>query len=247
MMTEAAHLSTDTLSTEPTASILLVEDDEQLALLTCHFLQRQGFDVTWFTDGQQAIDYLYTQTPALVLLDVMLPGLDGFSVCRKIREFSAVPVIMLTALSEDVDELKGLEQGADDYISKPVQPRLLMARIKTVLRRTQNTHNVEQQLNIGPLTLNKLTFEAMLNQQQLDLTTAEFELLALLIQYQGQILSRDVIYRELRGFAYDGQDRVVDLRISRLRKKLDQHAGHSLMIKTVRGKGYLFTDGCVAS
>ncbi len=235
------------ITTHAPTSILLVEDDEQLALLTCHFLQKHGFDVTWLADGEQAINHLRVQIPTLVILDVMLPGLDGFSVCQKLREFSAVPVIMLTALSEDVDELQGLEQGADDYISKPVQPRLLMARIKTILRRTKNTTPSEQSLNIGPLTLNKLTFDATLNQQLLDLTTAEFELLSLLIQYKGQILSRDMIYRELRGFAYDGQDRVIDLRISRLRKKLAQHDSHTLTIKTVRGKGYLFTEGTPAS
>ena len=118
-----------------------------------------------------------------------------------------------------------------------------MARIKTVMRRANNTANMENQLSIGPLILNKQTFDTTLNQQTLDLTTAEFELLYLLTKYQGQILSRDMIYQELRGFAYDGQDRVIDLRISRLRKKLAQHDGHHLAIKTIRGKGYLLTEG----
>lgn len=221
--------------------ILLVEDDEQLALLTRHFLQKHGFDVTWIADGLQALEYLRDDTPDLVILDIMLPRLDGFTVCQKLREFSNIPVIMLTALSEDIDELQGLENGADDYISKPVQPRLLMARIKTVLRRSTGLSS--DQLVIGPLTLNKLTFDAVLNQHELDLTTTEFELLYLLAKHKDTVLSRDMIYSKLRGFDYDGQDRVIDLRISRLRKKLDQQQGHTLLIKTVRGKGYLFTQG----
>lgn len=226
-------------------TLLLVEDDHQLALLTQHFLQNQGFDVVWLADGQQALDYLREQTPALVILDVMLPSLNGFEVCRCIREFSDIPVIMLTALSEDSDELQGLEQGADDYIYKPVKPRLLMARIKTQLRRATLTTNTDL-LHVGPLTLSKLTFDAKLNQQLLDLTTSEFELLYLLASHRGQILSRDVIYYELRGFAYDGQDRVIDLRVSRLRKKLGQYDEHSITIKTIRAKGYLLTEGIVA-
>jgi len=239
-----AHKSTAPESPQ----LLLVEDDEQLALLTRHFLQKHGFSVTWLANGRQAVDYLHKQKqmPELIILDVMLPGLDGFEVCRQIREFSSVPIIMLTALNEDIDELYGLEQGADDYISKPVQPRLLMARIKTVLRRVSPASNTDQ-LSVGPLLLNKLTFDASLNQQLLDLTTSEFELLHLLAQHKDQVLSRDMIHRQLRGFDYDGQDRMIDLRISRLRKKLAQHSGHALAIKTVRGKGYLFTESGATS
>ena len=226
------------MKTQP-SRLLLVEDDPQLAALTQEYLQKQGFSVDIQENGLRAVEVIRCAPPDLVVLDVMLPGLDGFGVCKQVRAFSAVPIIMLTALGEDIDELQGLENGADDYISKPVHPRLLLARIRNILRRTLDTP--ETRVQFGALSIDKQSYSAYLGEQLLDLSTAEFELLHVLARHAGQVIHRDALYRELRGFDYDGQDRIIDLRISRLRKKLEAYPKPTILIRTIRGKGYLLS------
>ncbi len=224
------------------AHLLLVEDDPKLASLVQEYLQKNGLRVDIETRGDRAAERILREQPDLVLLDIMLPGADGFTICRTVRPSYDGPIVMLTARDEDLDELLGLELGADDYISKPVQPRLLLARIRAVMRRYGNPPNVASsgRIRCGDLEIDNSCREAKLNDVKLSLTTAEFDLLWLLASNAGQVLSRDDILRNVRGIGYDGSDRSIDLRISRLRRKLGDDPIEPQRIKTVRGAGYLF-------
>jgi len=229
--------------------ILVVEDDPKLAGLVQDFLQANGFVVEVEIRGDRAPQRILEQRPALVVLDLMLPGLDGLSICRQVRSRYEGAILMLTARGEEVDEVVGLEVGADDYMSKPVRPRLLLARINTLLRRLSSepapadpgpTAAADPHtIRLGDLTVEAASRTVTLGKDEIHLTTAEFDLLWLLACHAGEVLSRDQIYSELRGIAYDGLDRSVDLRIARLRKKMgDLHKPYR-MIKSVRGTGYL--------
>jgi DNA-binding response OmpR family regulator len=234
--------------------ILLVEDDEELANLTQDYLQKHGMKVAIEGNGIQAVERIIQEQPLLVILDVMLPGKDGFAICREVRDHYTNPILMLTARDEDLDQLLGLELGADDYVTKPVQPRLLLARIHALLRRvtlaqTTVTQRIASQgaasknapsptLVFNDLKIDSSCREVLLKDRSIDLTTAEFDLLYLLAEHAGSVLSRDDILMHLRGIGYDGTDRSIDLRVSRLRKKLGDIKASR--IKTVRGKGYLF-------
>ena len=222
--------------------LLLVEDDQKLAALVQEYLQKNGLQVDIESRGDRAAERILRERPDLVLLDIMLPGADGFSVCRTIRPDYDGPVVMLTARDEDLDELLGLELGADDYIAKPVQPRLLLARIHAVMRRYSGSPRTHPSTHItcGDFEIDNGNREAKLNGVTLSLTTAEFDLLWLLASHAGEVLSRDDILRNVRGFGYDGTDRSIDLRISRLRRKLGDDSVDPKRIKTVRGAGYLF-------
>jgi DNA-binding response OmpR family regulator len=224
------------------ARLLLVEDDPKLAALVQEYLQKNGLHVDIETRGDRAAERILRERPDLVLLDIMLPGADGFTICRDIRPSYDGPIVMLTARDEDLDELLGLELGADDYISKPVQPRLLLARIHAVMRRYSGTAATPStaRLVCGDFEIDSSNREAKLKGTPLSLTTAEFDLLWLLASNAGQVLSRDDILRNVRGFGYDGTDRSIDLRISRLRRKLNDDPVEPRRIKTVRGAGYLF-------
>ena len=230
--------------------ILLVEDDERLADLTAEYLRKNDFEVSIEVRGDTAEARILAEDPELVILDVMLPGKDGFEVCRAVREKYKGIILMLTARDEDLDQILGLELGADDYLAKPVQPRLLLARIKALLRRAPGTANPTDQsaesgdgaeLSFGTFTLSQATRSAHLGSDAIDLTTAEFDLLWLLARHAGSILSRDNLLQELRGIGFDGLDRSIDARISRLRRKLGDDPENPSRIKTVRGKGYLFS------
>lgn len=225
-----------------------MEDDLELASLTQDYLQKQGFTVIVENDGQYAVDRIINQQPDCVLLDIMLPNKDGFAICKELRiqnKGYQGPVLMLTARDEDLDQLLGLELGADDYVTKPVQPRLLLARIHTLIRRMYHTqHSVQtDQLTFDNLIIDPGSRRVQLDKQAIDLSTAEFDLLFLLASNAGSILTRDAILKHLRGIGYDGEDRSIDLRISRLRKKIfdEKHCG-TQRIKTVRGSGYLFAN-----
>ena len=229
-----------------TIHILLVEDDERLAELTAEYLRKNDFEVAIEARGDTAEARILSDRPDLVILDVMLPGKDGFEVCRAVRPLYAGVILMLTARDEDFDQILGLELGADDYISKPVQPRLLLARIKALLRRTPgvatNDADAERaELAFGSFHISQATRSAHLAAEAIDLTTAEFDLLWLLAQHAGSILSRDDLLQQLRGIGFDGLDRSIDARISRLRRKLGDDPENPTRIKTVRGKGYLFS------
>ncbi len=221
--------------------ILLVDDDESLNRLVHQYLDNQGFAVRIVTDGEQAIEQILHTDPDLVILDIMLPGADGLSVCRAVRPHYPGPILMLTALDDDIDEVAGLETGADDYLAKPVRPRVLLARIRALLRRKDNNNSSSNQqvITIGELSISRSAMTVRLAGQLIAVTDSEFELLWLLASHRGQILSRDEINQRLRGLEHDGLDRTIDLRISRLRKKLEDDPKEPALIKSVRGKGYM--------
>lgn len=228
------------------ARILLVEDDERLAELTAEYLRKNDFEVSHEARGDSAEARILSERPDLVVLDVMLPGKDGFEVCRSVRPRYPGVILMLTARDEDLDQILGLELGADDYIGKPVQPRVLLARIKALLRRTAPAPVAASpeggdSLVFGSFRISQSTRTAELGGERIDLTTAEFDLLWQLALHAGSILSRDDLLQELRGIGFDGLDRSIDARISRLRKKLGDDPENPTRIKTVRGKGYLFS------
>ena len=227
--------------------VLLVEDDVRLAALIQEYLQKQSIEVSIEHRGDVACQRIVTEAPDLVVLDLMLPGLDGLAVCRTVRPDYAGPILMLTARDEDIDQVVGLEIGADDYVTKPVQPRVLLARIRALLRRVPQAQAVvnvpvaaSTEHRYGVFKISAAAREAWMSGAVVELTTNEFELLWLLASRPGEILTRDVILDSLRGIDYDGADRSVDLRVSRLRKKLGDNTSHPTRIKTVRGKGYLF-------
>lgn len=230
------------------ARILLVEDDPKLADLVCEYLQSHGFVVEVEPRGDRGAERIVAEQPDLVLLDLMLPGLDGLSICRAVRSRFDGGILMLTARGDEVDEVVGLEIGADDYLAKPVSPRRLLARVQSLLRRTRplpadHQHPAgpgdAQKVAVGGLSVDAGARTVEVDGRPVELTTAEFDLLWLLAQNAGRVLSRDRIYRELRGIEYDGLDRSVDLRVTRLRKKLGDDGQHPRWIKTIRGTGYL--------
>lgn len=248
--------------------LLVVEDDVELASLVSEYLNKNGFEVSVVGNGLQAVDHICANQPDMVILDIMLPGMSGMDVCRAVRPNYSGPILMLTALDEDIDQMLGLELGADDYVIKPIKPRLLLTRVRALLRRidpitknqssqtnipSQNqTHSYELNSISGPVTeafnqpsgyenldINLKTRSVSISGQEVMLTTAEFDLLRLLADELGNVVSRDTIVQSLRGFDYDGLDRSIDRRISRLRKKLNDDPLAPRIIKTIRGKGYL--------
>ena len=221
--------------------ILIVEDDARLAELTRDYLESQGLAASVQADGRRAVNQILAERPALVVLDLMLPGEDGFSICRRVREQGYDgPILMLTARTDDLDQVQGLEMGADDYVCKPVRPVVLLARIRALLRRHEAPAEAVQRLSFGSLQLDHARLEATLGGERVDLTGAEFDLLWLLALNAGRTLSREEIFTQLRGIEYDGQDRSIDVRISRIRPKLGDDPVTPRLIKTIRGKGYLF-------
>jgi DNA-binding response OmpR family regulator len=229
-------------SANPVTRVLVVDDDERLNALLTKYLGQFGLSVRTVSHPEVALSALKSAPPDIVVLDVMLPGMDGFTVCRKIRECSRVPVIMLTARGEVTDRILGLEMGADDYVPKPFEPRELVARIQAVLRRGAKVEG-EDALKIGALTVNWGTRSALLNGSDIGLTTAEFDLLGLLVRNRGRVLTRDRIMDEIRGVDWEAFDHSIDVLVSRLRQKLGDDARHSTIIRTVRGSGYSFIGG----
>ena len=223
------------------AKILLVEDDSRLASLVQSFLTQHGFSVQLQTQGNAVAEHCRQFQPDLIVLDLMLPGLDGFGVCRQLRPWYKGPILILTAKQSDIDQVLGLELGADDYVIKPVEPRVLVARINALLRRSQNPAKTEQQeLQFGALTLKQRSREAWYQQERVDLTSYEFDLLWMLARHAGQTVKREAIHQQIIGREYDGLDRTVDVRVSHLRRKLGDNAETPFRINTVWGKGYLF-------
>lgn len=227
--------------------ILLIEDDTRLAKLIKEYLEGQGFLVSIEGRGDTGSARILAEQPDLVVLDLMLPGMDGLTVCRTIRRDYAGPVLMLTAREDDTDQVVGLELGADDYVKKPVEPRVLLARIRALLRRfdkTQQNSRSEpeeaEELVFGNLRLNHASQTAILCGVPVELTSNEFALLWILAVNGGHTLDRETLFRATRGINYDGLDRSVDIAISRLRKKLGDNTTKPWRIKTVWGLGYLF-------
>ncbi len=221
--------------------ILIVEDDERLRTLTAEYLQGNGMEVAQVDNGEEAIRLIQRDNPDLVVLDLMLPGVDGLGVCREVKPAFRNPILMLTARTDEMDEVLGLEMGADDYVAKPVQPRVLLARIRALLRRMPTEpQSTAQKLVFDRLIIDSGARQVAVGDDAIELTSAEFDLLWLLASRAGTILSREEIFESLRGIEYDGQDRSIDVRVSRLRAKIGDDPDAPQRIKTVRSKGYLF-------
>lgn len=219
--------------------ILIVEDDTSLAEWISDYLLDHSYEVTVASQGDFALEMIAEELPDLVLLDVMLPVKSGFEVCKEARAFYAGPILFMTACVEDGDEIQGLEVGADDYLTKPIRPQVLLARIKALLRRA-NDDKIKQQLVFESLVLNAAAKSVTIGQELLDLNANEFDVFWLLALQVGKVVSRIDLVSQLRGIEYDGLDRSVDIRVSRLRKKLHEAQNQPYKIKTIRGKGYLF-------
>ncbi len=244
--------------------ILVVEDERPITELIRFNLEKEGFLVAVAYDGFEALEIRRRENPALVLLDIMLPSLDGWEVCKAIRRESRVPIIMLTARGEEIDKVLGLELGADDYVTKPFSPRELIARVKAVLRRARDErapdeaapgwgatpepaagglsgslrHDSVGQITIGSLLLDWERHEVLVNGVRVDLTLKEFELLSMLVRNRGRVLTRDLLLESVWGYEYTGDTRTVDVHIRRLRQKLGDDREDAGYIETVRGVGY---------
>ena len=229
------------MSTTPTTSILLVEDDVRLAELVSRYLQSSGFRVAIATRGDEVIGQVENDPPDLIILDLGLPGEDGFTICRQLRLNYSTPILILTARDSDIDHVLGLELGADDYVVKPVEPRVLLARIGALMRRSRAPAHIERKtLQFGRLTINMTSRSVHLDGQAISLSGNEFDLLLYLASHAGEIQSRESLFKDLFKREYDGMDRMLDIRISRLRRKLGDEAETAERIKTVWGQGYLF-------
>ena len=222
--------------------VLIIDDDEQLNGLLTEYLARYGIAVSSAAHPEDGLRALKADPPDILVLDVMLPVMDGFAVCRKVRETSRLPIIMLTARGDVADRVMGLELGADDYLPKPFEPRELVARITAVLRRG-SAASCGEVLRTGSLELDVEARTAALRGTPLNLTTAEFELLALLVRHRGRVLTRERILDDTRGLDWDEFDRSVDVLVSRLRSKLGDEPRTPRFIKTVWGRGYTFIGG----
>jgi DNA-binding response OmpR family regulator len=222
--------------------VLVIDDDEGLNTLLAEYLSRFGFTVHAVTHPEDGLRAFRAAPPDIVVLDLMLPGMDGFAVCRRIRETSRVPIMMLTARGDVTDRIVGLELGADDYLPKPFEPRELVARLQAVLRRTDAAAPAEI-LRGGAVEMHLASRRATLDGRELALTTAEFALLALLLRQRGRVLTRERILDETRGVDWDAYDRSVDVLVSRLRQKLGDDSRRQHLIRTVRGTGYCFSGG----
>ncbi|UCC64991.1 MAG: response regulator transcription factor [Anaerolineae bacterium] len=216
-------------------TILVVDDEANIIELAKMYLQTEGYVVESARDGQEALTKIESLQPALVVLDLMLPEVDGWEVCRKVRAGSNVPIIMLTARSDDVDKIVGLELGADDYLTKPFNPRELVARVRAVLRRVVRAGGPAETLCIGDLTVDPARREATVAGEPIALRTKEFDLLLALVEHRGIVLSREQLLDLAWGFDFYGQTRTVDVHIAHLRGKL---AGSQVEIETVWGVGY---------
>lgn len=222
--------------------ILIIEDDKEIARLTEIYLQSTGYETTVVADGSLAIAVIKKLSPDLILLDLMLPGVDGFELCKQAREFYIGPIIVLTAIEDDLSEVSLLKLGADDYLRKPAKPHIMSARIEALLRRAQiNNGKVTQELP-HKLSINRDTLSVMLNNTLVDLTNSEFDMLVLLADKAGQTVSREECIQSLRGIDYEVTNRSIDMRISALRKKLNDEKPPYQLIKTIRNKGYLLVD-----
>lgn len=216
--------------------ILVVDDESRMRKLVKDFLVRKNYDVVEADNGEQAIDLFFTKKDiALIILDVMMPKLDGWQVCREVRQYSKVPIIMLTAKSDEKDELLGFELGVDEYISKPFSPKILVARVEAVLRRSVVTD--EECLEVGGILLDKAAHQVKIDGQEIDLSFKEFELLTYFVTNQGVALSREKILNNVWNYDYFGDARTIDTHVKKLRSKMGPKGD---LIKTIWGLGYKF-------
>jgi DNA-binding response OmpR family regulator len=219
----------------PKETILLVDDERNIVDLARMYLEQEGFKVEAAFDGKAALEKIQSLQPALVVLDLMLPGVDGWEVCRRVRANSDVPIIMLTARDDDVDKIVGLELGADDYLTKPFNPRELVARVKAILRRAGHEPSGAKPIALGDLVVDPARREVTVAGKPVELRTKEFDLLMVLAENRGLVLSRDKLLELAWGYDFAGQTRTVDVHVAHLRDKL---TGSNVEIETVWGVGY---------
>lgn len=226
--------------------LLMIDDDTDLCELLSEYLSAQGFSVQTSHDGQQGLELALQNDYALILLDVMLPSIDGFEVLKQLRQSKLTPVIMLTAKGEDFDRIFGLELGADDYIPKPFNHRELLARVKAITRRIEHinsvSNNTNKKLSLNGITINFAAREASINNTPLTLTGTEYEILALLIKHAPDVISKEQISEDVLGRRLASFDRSIDMHVSNIRKKIAEHIEGD-KIKTMRGTGYVFIQG----
>lgn len=218
-------------------NVLIVEDEFKIAELLRDYLVAAGFPVTIVERGDLVVAEVRKNMPALVLLDIMLPGMDGMDVCREIRKFSTVPIIMLTARVEEIDRIVGLELGADDYVCKPFSPREIVARVKAVLRRIQ-PEPIELRLKVGPISMDCASREVIVKGKPVSLTPNEFELLKALMARPNRVFTRGELLNLVQGYSFDGYERTIDSHIKNLRKKMAENFAGQEIISTVHGVGY---------
>ncbi len=223
-------------------SILVIDDEPQIADLCRDYLVAAGYDVLTAGDGLKGLALARRDRPDLIVLDLMLPGLDGLDVCRELRRDSSVPIIMLTARVEESDKLIGLELGADDYLTKPFSPRELVARVRTVLRRASGANAQPDVIRAGALTLDRARYKVVLPDREVTLTPTEFEILAALASQPGRVFSRAQLLSAVRGVAFESYERAIDSHIRNLRRKIEPPEGEPQFIVTVHGVGYKFSD-----
>ncbi len=223
-----------------TQRILVVDDEPHIVELVRYNLTQEGYDVITAGDGEAALARARADHPDLIVLDIMLPGVDGLTVCGQIRRETGVPIIMLTAKSGELERVVGLELGADDYVTKPFSPRELIARVRAVLRRRvrEVTSSNAEPMQIGGLRLDPLTREVTLQSRRIELTAREFELLRLLMRHPNRVFTRDFLLEHLWGYDFYGSTRTVDMHVSRLREKIEDDPSKPTFIVTVRGVGY---------
>ena len=228
--------------------VLIIEDDAKIRMLLKEYLEGNGFQILTLSDGNNALDVINSESPDIVILDIMLPGKDGLEVLREIRQKNSVPVIMLTAKGEDADRIVGLELGADDYLPKPFNPRELLARLKAVMRRTFQERDIEAEtdsehwIEVGGIVLNRAKQTVVLEDEEIELSSTEYKILEVLMANPNVILNRDQIMNYARGRDFMAFDRSIDVHISKLRSKLERNPGSPRRIKTIWGSGYMFVD-----
>ena len=225
-------------------AILVADDDPQILRLVARNLQLEGYEVTTATDGQEALDQLEAHTFDLAILDVMMPKLDGFTVCARVREFSSMPIIMVTARGQDQDKIRGLDLGADDYLTKPFSVEELLARVRSVLRRSQFASNQEGQhvrpvITIGELLVDFAQHRVTMKDQELDLTPIEYRLLAYLAQNAGRVVTQDLLLEHVWGEEYVGESHLLQVNVNRLRRKLEDDPARPRYLLTKMGVGYM--------
>jgi two-component system, OmpR family, alkaline phosphatase synthesis response regulator PhoP len=225
--------------------VLVVDDDVKIVELVKLYLNRDGHTVLTANDGKEALRLAREASPDLIVLDIMLPGMDGLQICRVLRSESSVPIILLTARTTEQDRIVGLDLGADDYVTKPFSPKELAARIRAVLRRSpdESLQMGPEEVRFGNLTINFPKHEAYIDARSLNLTPVEFKLLGVFVREPNRVFSRTQLIEKVLGYDFDGFDRTIDVHILNLRRKLEPDAGHPRYIKTVYGSGYKFTGG----
>jgi two-component system alkaline phosphatase synthesis response regulator PhoP len=223
-------------------TILVVDDEARIVKLVRDYLERAGFDVLSARDGENALQLARREQPNLIVLDLMLPGVDGLDVCRRLRQESGVPIIMLTARVEEADRIVGLELGADDYVTKPFSPGELVARVRATLRRAKGQMGPPTVLRAADVELDTDSLAATVAGQPVDLTPTEFQVLATLVRQPGRIFSREQLLEAVHGIAFDGYDRSVDSHVKNLRRKIETDPRQPRYIQTVYGVGYRFVE-----